>query len=65
MGREAGSLGEGEVWGGGERMQHLLLWQGCGTMFISVSARRCVCVCARGRPAGWLAGGGVAYRVLL
>lgn len=43
-------------WGGGvvggelleregakERLQHLLHWQGCGTMFISVSARRRVC----------------------
>lgn len=58
MGREAGSLGEGEVWGGAEEeMQHLLLWQGCGTMFISVSARRCV------RGAGWLAGWLAALRI--
>lgn len=37
--------------GAEEELQHLLHWQGCGTMFISVSARRCVC---RG------GGGGVA-----
>jgi len=31
--------------GAEEGLQHLLHWQGCGTVFISVSARRCVCVC--------------------
>lgn len=29
--------------GAAGELKHLLLWQGCGTMFISVSARRCVC----------------------
>lgn len=37
--------GVGLLWreGAEEKQQHLLLWQGCGTVFISVNAVRCVC----------------------
>lgn len=38
-----GGAGLLEREGAEEELQHLLHWQGCGTMFISVSARRCVC----------------------
>lgn len=37
-----GGLGLLEREGAEEGLQHLLHWQGCGTMFISVRAGRCV-----------------------
>lgn len=39
-----GGLGSLEREGAEEGLEHLLHWQGCETMFVSVSWRRCACV---------------------